>query len=269
VQRSGHVLSDQPEELARAITGYLEEESITVLTNTDVQEVSSAGDEKIVKLTVDGKETTLNATHLLMATGRQGNTEGLGLENVGLTAKGRGYLPVDETMRTSVSSIFAAGDVTGTYQFVYTAAYEGNLAAENALRGASRKADYSVLPWVIFTDPQVAGIGMDELQAQEAGIDCDTATLTLDNVPRSIAARDTRGFIKLIRNKENDRLVGARILAPEGSELLMELALAMRHRVTVKSLATEFHPYLTLSEGIKLAALTFDKDVKKLSCCAV
>jgi mercuric reductase len=88
-------------------------------------------------------------------------------------------------------------------------------------------------------------------------------------VPRSIAARDTRGFIKLIRSRETDQLIGARILAPEGSELLMELALAMRHGVTVKSLISEFHPYLTLSEGIKLAALTFDKDVKKLSCCAV
>ena len=211
----------------------------------------------------------LKATHLLVATGRQGNSEGLGLEQIGIDTVGRGYIPIDESMRSSVPNIFAAGDITGKYQFVYTAAYEGNLAAENALRGASRKADYSVLPWVIFTDPQVAGIGMDELQAQEAGIDYDSATLSLDNVPRSIAARDTRGFIKLIRNRENDRLMGARILAPEGSELLMELALAMRHGVTVKSLATEFHPYLTLSEGIKLAALTFDKDIKNLSCCAI
>lgn len=269
VQRSGHVLSDQPEELAEGLTGYLEDEGITVLTNTDIQQVLTAGDEKVVKLTMDGKETTLKATHLLVATGRQGNTAGLGLENVGLATKGRGYLPVDETMRTSVPNIFAAGDVTGQYQFVYTAAYEGNRAAENALRGASRKADYSVLPWVIFTDPQVAGVGMDELQAQEAGIDYDTTKLSLDQVPRSIVARDTRGFINLIRNRKNDRLVGARILAPEGSELLMELALAMRHGVTVKSLISEFHPYLTLSEGIKLAALTFDKDIKKLSCCAV
>jgi mercuric reductase len=269
VQRSAHVLSDQPEELAQGLTGYLKDEGITVLTNTDAKEVISTGDEKIVELTVNGQETMLKATHLLVATGRQGNSEGLGLEQIGIDTVGRGYIPIDESMRTSVPNIFAAGDITGKYQFVYTAAYEGNLAAENALRGASRKADYSVLPWVIFTDPQVAGIGMDELQAQEAGIDYDSATLSLDNVPRSIAARDTRGFIKLIRNRENDRLMGARILAPEGSELLMELALAMRHGVTVKSLATEFHPYLTLSEGIKLAALTFDKDIKNLSCCAI
>jgi len=268
VQRSAHVLSDQSEELAQRITGYLEAEGINILTDSIIDRVLPAGDEVIVEMSTPtnrGETARLKATHLLVATGRQGNTAGLGLENVGLTTRGRAYLPVDETMRTSVPNIFAAGDVIGKHQFVYTAAYEGNLAAENALRGASRKADYSVLPWVIFTDPQVAGIGMDEHQAQQAGIDYDTSTLTLDNVPRSIAARDTRGFIKLIRNRDNDCIIGARILAPEGSELLMELAMAMRHGVTVKSLISEFHPYLTLSEGIKLAALTFDKDVKKLS----
>lgn len=159
--------------------------------------------------------------------------------------------------------------VLGERQFVYRAAYEGKIAAENAMRDSHGKADFSVLPWVIFTDPQVAGVGTDEQQAEEAGLNYQATKLTLDNVPRSIAARDTRGFIKLIRNKDNDHLIGARILAPEGSELLMELALAMRHGVTIQSLKSEFHPYLTLSEGIKLAALTFDKDVKKLSCCAV
>ncbi|MEX0680478.1 MAG: mercury(II) reductase, partial [Balneolales bacterium] len=177
-------------------------------------------------------------------------------------------IPVDETQRTTVDHIFAAGDVVGNRQFVYTAAYEGKLAAENAIRDSRGKADFSVLPWVIFTDPQVAGVGMDERQAKEAGIDVEVAKLSLEHVPRSIAARDTRGFIKLIRNKANDRLVGARILAPGGSELLMELALAIRHGISVESMKSEFHPYLTLSEGVKLAAITFGKDVKKLSCCA-
>ena len=269
VQRSTHVLSDQSEELAQGITGYLKGEGINVLTNTTIDRVLPAGDEVIVEINTKGKTARLKATHLLVATGRQGNTAGLGLETVGISTKGRGYLPVDETMRTSVPNIFAAGDVTGEHQFVYTAAYEGNLAAENARLETSRKTDYSVLPWVIFTDPQVAGIGMDERQAQQGGIDYDSTMLNLDNIPRSIAARDTRGFIKLIRNRETDQLIGARILAPEGSELLMELAMVMRYGVTVKQLISEFHPYLTLSEGIKLAALTFDKDLKKLSCCAV
>jgi len=269
LQRSAHVLSDQSEELAEGITGYLRNEGINVLTNTTIERVLPAGDEVVVEMSANGKKFRLKTTHILVAAGRRGNTENLGLESLGLTTEGRGYLPVDETMRTSVANIFASGDVTGRHQYVYTAAYEGKLAVENAMNGTSNKVDYSVLPWVIFTDPQVAGIGMDERLAQQAGIDYEASKLTLDNVPRSIAARDTRGFIKLIRNRKTDRLIGARILAPEGSELLMELAMAMRHGVTVKSLISEFHPYLTLSEGIKLAALTFDKDVNKLSCCAV
>lgn len=269
LQRSEHVLSDQPKELATALTGYLEEEGLTILTNTDILEVTKTGNKRSIRFTVNGEERELEADQILVATGRQGNTENLNLKSNGIDTKGRNYIPVDETMRTKTSNIFAAGDVLGERQFVYTAAYEGKIAAENAMRDSHGKADFSVLPWVIFTDPQVAGVGMDEQQAEEAGLNYQATKLTLDNVPRSIAARDTRGFIKLIRNKDNDHLIGARILAPEGSELLMELALAIRHGITIQSLKSEFHPYLTLSEGIKLAALTFDKDVKKLSCCAV
>ncbi|MBU6401939.1 MAG: mercury(II) reductase, partial [Verrucomicrobia bacterium] len=152
--------------------------------------------------------------------------------------------------------------------FVYTAAYEGALAVENALNGAKRKRDYTALPWVIFTDPQVAGVGLDEKQAKAQGIDAQTATLPLSHVPRSLAARDTRGLIKLIRNRTTDRLVGARILAAEGPELLMEVSLAIKFGITVRDLTACFHPYLTLSEGVKLAALAFSKDIGKLSCCA-
>ena len=152
--------------------------------------------------------------------------------------------------------------------FVYTAAYEGKLAAENALLNEKKMRDYSALPWVIFTDPQVAGVGLDEAQAQAAGLDVETSVLPLSEIPRSLAARDTRGFLKLIRDKATDKLVGARIVAPEGGELLMEIALAIRFGITVSQLREMFHPYLTLSEGVKLAAIAFSKDVHQLSCCA-
>jgi mercuric reductase len=121
---------------------------------------------------------------------------------------------------------------------------------------------------VVFTDPQVAGVGLDELQARNRGIDAEAAVLPLTHVPRALAARDTRGFIKLIRDRQNDKLIGARILAPEGSELLMEVAVAIKFGITTEQLKEMFHPYLTLSEGIKLAAITFNKSVAELSCCA-
>jgi len=139
---------------------------------------------------------------------------------------------------------------------------------KNAINNSSNSRDYTALPWVIFTDPQVAGVGLDEEQAAQQGIEGNTSKLPLSYIPRSLAARDTRGFIKLIRDQRTDKLIGARILAPEGSELLMEVSLAIKYGITVKDLVSSFHPYLTLSEGVKMAAITFSKDANKLSCCA-
>jgi mercuric reductase len=171
-------------------------------------------------------------------------------------------------METNIRNIYAAGDVTNTPAYVYTAAYEAKVAIENAFSGAGKKVDYRSLPWVVFTDPQVAGVGLDEVEAEKAGIPFQVRKVSLDDVPRSRAANDTRGFIKLIRNTQTDKLVGARVVAPEGGELVMELSLAIKYGIPVKDLAESFHPYLTLSEGIKLAAITFGKDISTLSCCA-
>ena len=122
--------------------------------------------------------------------------------------------------------------------YVYTAAYEGSLVAKNAISGEATARDYTALPWVIFTDPQVAGVGMDEQQAAQEGIEVDSAKLPLSQLPRSLAARDTRGFIKLIRDRATDKLVGGRILAPEGSELLMEISLSPTRQTPTLVVAT-------------------------------
>ena len=121
---------------------------------------------------------------------------------------------------------------------------------------------------MVFTDPQIAGAGVDEVQAEAKGIPFEVSKLELKDVPRAIAANDTRGFIKLIRNTETDKLIGARVVAPEGGELIQQLSMAIKYGITVQDLADSFYPYLTLGEGIKLAAITFGKDVSKLSCCA-
>jgi mercuric reductase len=192
----------------------------------------------------------------------------MGLEEIGVALNAQRYVTVDEYLQTSIPNIYAAGDVLGENMFVYTAAYEGKLAASNALSSEKKERDYTALPWVVFTDPQVAGVGLDELQARNRSIDAEAAVLPLTHVPRALAARDTRGFIKLIRDRQNDKLIGARILAPEGSELLMEVAVAIKFGITTEQLKDMFHPYLTLSEGIKLAAITFNKSVTELSCCA-
>ena len=205
---------------------------------------------------------------IVVATGTKPNTHKLGLQNIGLHLTQKGHIEVNAEMETNLWNIYGAGDVTNTPAFVYTAAFEGKTAVENAFSGTGHKVDYSSLPWVVFTDPQIAGAGLDETQAETRNIPFEVSKLELKDVPRAIAANDTRGFIKLIRNTENDKLIGARVVASEGGELIQQLSMAIKYGITVKELAESFYPYLTLGEGIKLAAITFGKDVSKLSCCA-
>ena len=268
LQRSARILPTETPELTDTLTDMLRAEGIDIRTGVTLREVRRDAHEIRVMAEVDGCLQTFRASHLLVATGRQPNTAHMGLEDIGVQTAAAGYIAVDDTLQTTVPGVYAAGDVIGSPMFVYTAAYEGQLAADNALTGAARQRDYTALPWVIFTDPQVAGVGLDLQQAAQHGYDVDVSTLPLAHVPRALAARDTRGFITLVRDRNTDRLLGARILAPEGSELLMELSMAIKYGIPVTDLATLFHPYLTLSEGVKLAAITFGKDIVQLSCCA-
>ena len=215
-----------------------------------------------------GRLIELTAERLLVATGRTPNTEALGLADAGIEQDNRGAIVVDDRMRTSKSGVYAAGDVTNRDQFVYMAAYGAKLAALNALNGDSLAYDNGAMPWVVFTDPQVAGVGLNEEAAKAAGHAVKTSVLPLDAVPRALAARDTRGLIKLVADARTDCLLGGQILAHEGADSIQTLAMALKLGMTAKSLGETIFPYLTTVEGLKLAAQTFDKDVAKLSCCA-
>ncbi|RMG67301.1 MAG: mercury(II) reductase [Calditrichaeota bacterium] len=268
LQRSPRILPTELPDVTDELTEHLTAEGLQVVTGVKLERVEAAGKGIRVTARVKGELETFEAEKILVATGRRPNTADMGLEQVGVQLNEKGFVVVDDTLQTTVPGIYAAGDVLGENMFVYAAAYEGKLAAENAINGEGKKRDYTAMPWVIFTDPQVAGVGMDERQARENGIDAEATLLPLSEVPRALAARDSRGFIKLIRDRQTDRLVGARIVAAEGSELLMEVALAIKFGITVEQIKDMFHPYLTLSEGVKLAAITFAKDVHQLSCCA-
>lgn len=268
LQRSSHILSDQMPDIANSLTQYLDAENIKIVTNVSVKNVKRENGAMRIMAKTGEEQQEFYASHLMLATGRTPNTSGLNLEAIGVKTDNRGYVVVDKYLQTSVNGIYAAGDVLGENLYVYAAAYEGGLAAENALLGNKKDRDYTILPWVVFTDPQVAGVGLDERQAEEQGIHFEISVLPLSYVPRAIAARDTRGFIKLIKERSTDKLIGARIVAPEGSELLMELALAVKYELSTHTLSEFFHPYLTLSEGVKLAAISFGKSVNQLSCCA-
>lgn len=216
----------------------------------------------------DDKPLELTAEKLAVMTGRRPNTNGLDLEQAGVELDKRGAIIVGDDMQTSKSGVYAAGDVTNRDQFVYMAAYGAKLAALNAVAMGSESYDNSAMPWVVFTDPQVAGVGLNEAEAREAGYDVKTSVVPLDQVPRALAARDTRGLIKLVADRKTDKLLGGQIMAPEGSDTIQTLAMAIKFGMTTKSLGETIFPYLTTVEGLKLAAQTFDKDVTKLSCCA-
>ena len=269
LQRSFRILPDEMPDVTETLKEYLAEEGIEIKTGVKIKSINMKEGKVLVNALVKDEKETIQGTHIFVATGRKGNTKGFGLEEVGVEFHMKDFIKTNEYMQTSIPNIYSAGDVTGEHLFIYSAAYEGSLAVANMFAESPIKKDYSVFPWVIFTDPQLAGVGMDENQAYENKIDYEVSKIQLKDVPRSLAARNKKGFIKLFRNKENDKLIGARILASEGSELLMEISLAIKYGITVKELKQMFHPYLTLSEGIKIAAISFDKDVKKLSCCAV
>ena len=263
-----HLLPRTAAEVSEALTETLRGEGLTVIDGVSYDSVRRDGDRARLTVTVDGAARDLVADHLVLTTGRAPNTEDLGLTELGVETDARGAIKVGPDMATSRPGIYAAGDVTDRDQFVYMAAYGAKLAARNAVLGGAERYDNAAMPWVVFTDPQVAGVGLTEAQARDVGHDVKTSVLTLDNVPRALAARDTRGLIKLVADVGTDLLLGGVIMAPEGADSVQTLAMALKVGMTTKALGETIFPYLTTVEGLKLAAQTFDMDVERLSCCA-
>ncbi len=269
LSRSPHILSKADSDLGTALMGHLRQEGITIHAGLDITQVEKNGDDHVVHFeSREGRATSVRANQLLVALGRRPNTTGMGLEQAGVTLGPAGEIVVDEFLQTSNPQVYAAGDVTGTPMYVYVAAQDAARAAMNALHGNTEAMDRRVVPQVVFTDPAVALVGLSAEEANAQGIEAIASLLQLENVPRSLAAQDTRGFIKLVANAETRKIIGAQILASEAGDMIMEPALAVKFGLTIEDLTSTLHPYLTLAEGIKLAALTFDKDVAKLSCCA-
>ena len=263
-----HLAPLEEPEIGESLKKYLEAEKVQVCTGIEIQKVERVGGLYRLHGRVDGEEVVCSAAQLMLAAGRRPHTAGLGLEVAGVETGPRGEIPVNEYLQTSNPEVYAAGDGLGEPMFVYAAAYAGGLAAENALTGAGRVYDLLALPRVTFTDPQIAAVGLTEQKAREKGYKVNTSVLDLKEVPKALASRDTRGLIKLVAEEGTGRLLGAHMLAANAGDAIQEATLAIRFGLTVRDIIETFHAYLTLPEGIKLAALTFQKDVGKLSCCA-
>jgi mercuric reductase len=263
IELMDRLLPAEDEDISRGLQEVLEGEGVTVHTGAKTQAL----------LWQDGKfelcfaSRSVACDRLLIATGRIPNTADLGLEAIGVLMLGNGAIAVNERMQTSVPGIYAAGECTSQPQLVYVAAAAGKRAAIN-MTGGEASLDLSAMPAVVFTDPQVASVGLNERAARERGVEVDVRILGLENVPRALTSFDTRGFVKLVAERGSGRLLGAQLLAPDAGEIIQIAALAIRHRMTVQALGEEMFPYLVMAEGLKLCAQAFTRDVKALSCCA-
>lgn len=257
------LLSKEDPAIGTGLQRALEIEGMRILTHTHISNVRHDGSLFHLQTAVG----VLAGDRLLIATGRDANTRGLGLEDAGVATDSTGAVIIDQHMRTSVAHIYSAGDCTNQPQYVYVAAAAGTRAARNMM-GGDALLDLTAMPAVVFTDPQVATVGLSEAEAVAQGFEVESRSLALENVPRALANFDTTGFIKLVADKKSGRLIGAQILSAEAGEMIQTAVLAIRNRMTVRELSDQLFPYLTMVEGLKLCAQTFFKDVKQLSCCA-
>lgn len=257
------LLSREDPAVGEALTKIFRDEGIEVLEYTQASRIDHTSNE--FRLATSTGE--IRSDRLLVATGRKPNAQTLNLDAIKIRTGENGAIIVDDHMRTSAPGIFAAGDCTNQPQLVYVAAAAGTRAAINMTSGDA-KLNLDAMPAVVFTDPQVATTGLSEAEARTFGIKTETRTLTLENVPRALANFETRGFIKLVAEADSHRLIGVQAIAANAGELIQTASLAIHHRMTVTELAEQLFPYLTMVEGLKLAAQTFTKDVTQLSCCA-
>jgi len=268
MQRGQKILPGYEPEISEAAEKALTEQCIRFIAGATFERVEQNGDLKKIHVTVNGEKKIVEAEQLLVATGRKPNTDALNLQAANVQVGPRGEVLADGYLRTTNPRIYAAGDVTLGPQLVYVAAYQGGIAADNAIGGLARKVNLDVVPSVIFTDPAIAAVGLTEKQAKERGYEVRTSVLPLDAVPRALVNRETTGLFKLVADAKTGKLLGVHLVAENAGDVIYAAALAVKFGLTAEDLRESLAPYLTMAEGLKLAALTFDKDVNKLSCCA-
>ncbi|MBM7705561.1 mercuric reductase [Chryseomicrobium aureum] len=268
MQRSSRLFQEYDPEISEALTKALTEQGIRLVTGATYERIEQDGEVKKVYVEVDGQKRIIESDQLLIAAGRTPNTESLNLNAAGVETGRLGEVRIDDYAKTTNERIYAAGDVTLGPQFVYVAAYQGRVAAGNALGGQKEKLDLAIVPGVTFTAPAVATVGLTEKQAKENGYDVITSVLPLEAVPRAQVNRETTGVFKLVADAKTRQLLGGHIVAENAGDVIYAVTLAVKFGLTIENISDTFAPYLTMAEGVKLAALTFDKDVSQLSCCA-
>ena len=268
IQRSERLLKEYDPEISEAVEKVLTEQGINLVTGATYERIEQVGEVKKVYVTVNGKDNVVESDQLLIATGRKPNTDTLNLSAAGVKVGKRNEILINDYARTSNEKIYAAGDVTLGPQFVYVAAYEGGVVADNAIGRLNKKLDLSVVPAVTFINPSIATVGLTEEQAKEQGYDVKTSVLSLHAVPRALVNHETTGVFKIVADAKTLKVLGVHIVSENAGDVIYAASLVVKFGLTVEDLKDSLAPYLTMAEGLRLTALTFDKDVAKLSCCA-
>ena len=249
VLRSRHLLSGEDHDIGEALTDYYREEGIDVHTETQIVRVSKRGEKKIVHIVRNGVEGELEADELLYCLGRVPNIDGLDLEKAGVDCHHITGIETDETMRTCQDGFFAIGDVAGKHMLVHVAIYEGEIAARNAILGTHEKADYSLQKaHTVFSDPQVAIAGDTERELQAKGIAYVKGTYDFAEHGKAECLNKTKGFVKIMADAQNGKILGAAILGSHGSDLIHEMIVAMRYGATVQEFMLIPHLHPTMAE---------------------
>ena len=257
IEMLDRVLPLEDEECSAVVARSYKKRKIKIRTTTTVlaSEITESG----VRLTLtdkDGKEEVLEVERVLSAVGRVPNTEDLGLETAGVElTDGGGFIKVDEQLRTSAPGVFAIGDVAGPPLLAHKASHEGIVCVEYLAGEGHGTVDYSNIPNCTYAHPEVASVGLTEAQALEAGHEIEVGKFPWVGIGRAVAAGDTEGFIKVIRDKEYSEILGAHIVGPHATELIAEFVVGRHLEATVEEMEKAMHPHPTLSEGVAEGAL--------------
>ena len=255
-------------ELTERLAEIFKKEGIKIETGAKVEKVEKSKSGKIISYLRNNKKEKIKVEEILLAAGKTANTEYLDLEKAGVKINERKAILVNSYFQTSAPHIFAVGDVIALpLRLEMTAAREGTLATENALLGTKKTIDYNSVPYTIFIDPQLASVGLTDEQAIKKGIKCSCRTISFKALAKAQIIKRREGIIKMVINAQTKEILGVHILAPQAGDLIAQAMVLVQKKMTIDEVINSLPIFPTMSEAIKLVALSFKKDISKLSCC--
>jgi len=261
VEMSPRLLLREDPDVSKVVAEAFAADGVDVRTGHKASKFLLENGQRVLLCEHEGREVRIEFDQLLCAVGRKPNTEGYGLEALGIPLAKNHTIQTDAWLRTIYPNIFACGDVAGPYQFTHTAAHQAWYAAVNALFGQFKKfkADYSVIPWATFTEPEVARVGLNETEAREKGIAYEVSRYGIDDLDRAIADSEAHGFVKVLTVPGKDKILGVTIVGEHAGDLIAEFITAMRHGLGLNKILGTIHIYPTLAEANKYAAGVWKK----------